>query len=624
MVLREEKLTWHDRDDGWVSFSKYPLKDADGRIVGTFGISRDITRRVRAEQDARRHSERLTQMNEQLLLVEQELRTVLDRSPDAVVKLDRHMRHVYVNERAAAIIGRPVAEILGATFREVGDAAGLDVWESAVRRVLDTALPAELEFSQVVAGSRMYFNSRLAPLFGADGSATGVLIASRDMTDRKLAEEALAHQAVHDPVTGLANRVLLIDRIEHALSRLERQPATIAVLFLDIDRFKMVNDSLGHAAGDQVLQKVAHRLNAVVRRGDTVARFGGDEFVILCENLSGDSLIRMLAERIAVALAEPFYVDGHELSMSASIGIATSNDWHRGAEEIVRDADAAMYQAKASGRGRYTFFDSTVMNRANARLDIESSLRRALDRDEFHLVYQPVVSLADKSIIGLEALIRWNHPDRGALSPAEFIPIAEESRLIVPIDRWVLDHACEQLVAWNSERVGLQPLTMAVNISGRQLSEPDVVEAVVEVLRRHEMDPALLCLEITETAMLHEVDSAQRVFERLAALGVQIALDDFGTGYSSLVHLQRFPVNILKIDRSFVERMPTGTDESTIVAALTAMARVLGMTTVAEGIETDEQLSGVTELGCDCGQGFFLARPAPADDLRELLGLPAD
>jgi EAL domain-containing protein (putative c-di-GMP-specific phosphodiesterase class I) len=279
-----------------------------------------------------------------------------------------------------------------------------------------------------------------------------------------------------------------------------------------------------------------------------------------------------------------------------------------------------MYQAKERGRGRYEFFNASVRHRAKARLAIEAALRRAMPNDEFRLVYQPVVSLRDQQVVGVEALIRWESPELGPMSPVDFIPVAEETRLIVPIDRWVLDQACRQLVQWNDERPGRPPPTVAVNISGRQLSEPGVVEAVAEVLDRHGLDPALLCLEVTETAMLQE-GSAQAVFERLSALGVQIALDDFGTGYSSLGQLQRFPVNILKIDRSFVVRVHTRGDESPIVAAVTAMAKALGMRTVGEGIENEEQLAGLTRLGCDDGQGYLLARPAAPEDLRDLLGL---
>ena len=624
-LLVEETQTWPHKPDMCKISSKYPLRDADGSIIGTFGISQDVTVRANAEAAAHKHTAELTAANIELREVEHELRTLLESSPDAVVKFDRDMRHVYVNPMAAACMGLPVAAIVGRTNREIDrPRTGLEVWEAAVRRVLDTGVPAEHEHTQEGAAGPHYIHSRLAPLFGDDQVVTGALVACRDMTDRKLVEEALAHQAVHDSVTGLANRVLLLDRVEHALNRLERHPGVVALLFLDLDRFKVVNDSLGHAAGDQVLREVARRLTGTIRRGDTLARFGGDEFVVLCESLISDELVRVLAERIARELADPFVVDGHELIMSASIGIATSSDWHRTAEELVRDADAAMYQAKERGRGRFEFFDASVRDRANARLDIEAGLRHAIQHGEFHLVYQPLVSLEDKKITGLEALIRWEHPERGPLSPADFIPVAEETRLIVPIDRWVLDEACRQLVAWNAERPGLPPLTMAVNISGRQLSEPDVVEAVTAVLERHGLDPSLLCLEVTETAMLQEISLAQDVFQRLALLGVQLALDDFGTGYSSLGHLQRFPVNILKIDRSFVEHMHAGNDESAIVAAVTGMARALGMRTVGEGIETDEQLAGLTGLGCDDGQGYLLARPARPSQLRGALGLDAE
>ncbi|MEP7054980.1 MAG: EAL domain-containing protein [Actinomycetota bacterium] len=621
-LLVDERQTWPDKPDDFIITSKYPFRDAFGTIIGTFGISQDITRRVLAELAVRDHVVGLAAANVELVRVEHELRTLLEASPDPVVRLDRDLRHVYVNPMAARLMGLPEAEIVGHTNRELGrPAGGIDAWETTVRRVFDTGMPSEQESAHVVEGERLFLHSRLVPVVGDDGLVSGVLVASRDLTARKLAEEAFAHQALHDPLTGLANRVLLLDRVEHALTRLERNPGVVALLFLDLDRFKVVNDSLGHAAGDTVLQELASRLMATARRGDTVARLGGDEFVVLCESQPTDDLIRVLAERIGRALAKPFTVSGRDISMSASIGIATTRDWAERAEDLVRDADAAMYQAKERGRGRYEFFDAAVRDRANARLDIEAGLIQALERGEFHLVYQPLICLEDNTITGLEALIRWEHPERGPLSPAEFIPVAEDSRLIVPIDRWVLDEACRQIVAWNAERPGRPPLTMAVNISGRQLGEPDVVEAVAAVLQKHGLDPALLCLEVTETAMLQEVELAQGVFERLAAMGVQLALDDFGTGYSSLGHLQRFPVNILKIDRSFVERMHEGNDGSAIVAAVTAMARALGMKTVGEGIETAEQLAGLSDLGCDDGQGYLLARPAAPMQLRAALGL---
>jgi diguanylate cyclase (GGDEF)-like protein/PAS domain S-box-containing protein len=624
LVGHEERQSWPDKPDSWMLTSKYQLLDDDGGVVGTFGLSYDITRRVRAEEAAREYADGMAAGLIELRRVEHEMRTLLEGSQDAIVKIDRELRYVYANPAAARLLNLPEAEILGRTLREIGLLTGNPAWEPAIRRVLETGVPAEYESTLDVNGKRLSVHSSLAPLVETDGVVTGVLVASRDMTDRKLAEDALAHQAVHDPVTGLANRVLLLDRVEHALARLERNPGVVAVLFLDLDRFKVVNDSLGHAAGDLVLKEVARRLVATSRSGDTVARFGGDEFALLCEGLKSDDRVRVLAERIGVALAEPFVIDDRQITLNASIGVATTDSWERTADEMIRDADAAMYLAKERGRGRFEFFDARVRARADARLDIETGLRRALAEDEFHLVYQPLINLEDRRVTGLEALIRWTHPTKGPLSPTEFIPVAEETRLIVPIDRWVLNEACRQLAEWNTERarLSLPPLNMAVNMSGRQLAEPDVVSVVVETLHRHGIEPSLLCLEVTETAMLQEAAHAQQIFEHLAMRGVQIALDDFGTGYSSLGHLQRFPVNILKIDRSFVERLDQGTDGLAIVSAVIAMASALRIRTVGEGIETQAQLSQLTSLGCDFGQGFLLARPADPTTLREALGLP--
>jgi EAL domain-containing protein (putative c-di-GMP-specific phosphodiesterase class I) len=368
------------------------------------------------------------------------------------------------------------------------------------------------------------------------------------------------------------------------------------------------------------LVEVGERLTVIARRLDTVARFGGDEFVLLCDKLSTDDDVRVVADRVVRAIAEPFFNDGIELNITASIGVVVTTDPYAGCENLVRDADAAMYQAKERGRNHYQFFNPGLRDRAVAQNAVGSELAKALERGQFRLEYQPVISLHDRTIVGIEALIRWDHPERGTIAPSEFIGLAETRGLIVPIGTWVLDEACRQLVEWAPLRDPTRkPLGVAVNVSGRQLRRTDFVSVVKVALERNDLAPNQLCLEITETALIEETAEARETLEAIAALGVHIALDDFGTGYSSLAHLRQFPVDVLKIDRSFVDRLETNDRERQIVAAVTAMAHVLKMIVIAEGIETPGQLAQLTELGCDHAQGYLLARPMRPEALELLL-----
>ena len=371
--------------------------------------------------------------------------------------------------------------------------------------------------------------------------------------------------------------------------------------------------------------EISERLTTIARRLDTVARFGGDEFVLLCDRLSTDDDVRVVADRVVRGISEPFFNDGIELNISASVGVVITSDPYARCENLVRDADAAMYQAKERGRNHYQFFDAGLRDRAVARNAVGWELAKALERGQFRLEYQPVVSLRDRSIVGMEALIRWDHPERGTIPPSEFVALAETRGLIVPIGTWVLDEACRQLVEWTQLfpshgcDPAHEPLSMAVNVSGRQLRSADFVSVVKVALERNGIAPGQLCLEITETALIEETTEARETLEAIAALGVHIALDDFGTGYSSLAHLRQFPVDVLKIDRSFVDRLETNDRERQIVGAVTAMAHVLKMIVVAEGIETPGQLTQLTELGCDKAQGYLLARPMRPEALEELL-----
>ena len=431
-----------------------------------------------------------------------------------------------------------------------------------------------------------------------------------EVAERKQAEEQLLHNAFHDGLTGLANRALFVDHVKLALGRAERHAGyRFAVLFLDLDRFKVVNDSLGHMTGDQLLIGVARRLEATIRPGDTVSRLGGDEFTILLDDLSDAGEAEAVAERLQRELALAFNLGSHEVFTTASIGIALSSpDYHR-PEDILRDADTAMYRAKQLGKARYEVFDQAMHARAMERLGLERDMRRAVERRELFLQFQPIVSLSTGSLRGFEALVRWRHPERGVIPPAKFIPIAEETGLIIPIGKWVLGEACRQMSRWQKLSRPDGPLPMSVNLSGRQFLQPDLLEQVREVLRETGLDPRGLKLEITETVVMENIETATHTLEQLRALGVELSIDDFGTGYSSLSYLQRFPVSTLKIDRSFVSRMAESDGTAEIVRTITKLAQNLGMDVVAEGVETEGQRAQLSAFECEFGQGYYFSRP---------------
>ena len=439
-----------------------------------------------------------------------------------------------------------------------------------------------------------------------------------DALERQAVEDAIRERAVHDPLTGLPNRVLFVDRLEHALARLGRQKALAAILFLDLDHFKLVNDSLGHHIGDELLAAAAPRLKHALRGSDTVARFGGDEFGILLEDIASERDAIETAERIAATFARPFVLSGSEHFVTTSIGIALASGGER-ADELIRDADAAMYRAKERGRARYEVFDEGMRGRAIARLRMENDLRRALERGQLRLEYQPVVSLANFSIVGVEALLRWRHPERGEIPPSEFIPIAEENGLIEPIGRWVLESACRQAAQWYASRPDSAPIAMSVNLSAVQVARRTLPDVVGSALSGAGLDPACLSLEITETVMVRDADGLTAVLDALKALGVRLVLDDFGTGYSSLSYLTRLPLDVLKVDRSFVDGLGNEPRDTAITETIIAMSRALSMDVVAEGVETSEQVNELTRLGCTLAQGFHFSPAVPALEITNAL-----
>ncbi|MBN1615127.1 MAG: EAL domain-containing protein [Deltaproteobacteria bacterium] len=439
-----------------------------------------------------------------------------------------------------------------------------------------------------------------------------------DISARKRAEEQLLHDAFYDALTGLPNRALFMDRLGNALKRTKRvQGYTCAVFFLDLDRFKVINDSLGHAVGDAVLVETARRLEKFIRQSDTAARLGGDEFVMLFENIRDVESARMLAERIRHAFTSPFYLGDAEVFSTASIGIALGSSDYSNAEDLLRDADITMYQAKALGRGRYELFDPSMRLQAVALLHLETDLRAALERGEFQIHYQPIVALKDNRITGMEALLRWQHPQRGCIFPLDFIPLAEETGLIVPIGEWVLRMACSQLRAWYDE--GIESLHMAVNISGVQLRSPGFADMVKTVIGETGIRPECLELELTETILMDHSKTTVDELLRLKSLGVHISIDDFGTGYSSLNYLQSFPVDTLKIDRSFIDKLVSNGEQEKIVGTILSLGKSLGLDVVAEGIETAEQLTKLKTIDCRKGQGFFFSKPMEEKAVRPLL-----
>jgi diguanylate cyclase (GGDEF)-like protein/PAS domain S-box-containing protein len=434
--------------------------------------------------------------------------------------------------------------------------------------------------------------------------------------ERSQAQARLAHQAAHDALTGLPNRVFFLDRAAVALARTQRSRSSVAVLFLDLDRFKFINDSLGHDAGDRLLFSLARRLQEVIRPGDTVARFGGDEFTILCENIADEAHALSIAERVGQVVTAPFALGEAEVFVTMSIGIALASGSRTRPEALVENADAAMYRAKARGGNRREVFDQAMRARAKRRLAMHSSLHRAVERGEFRVLYQPIVRLVSGQLVGAEALVRWEHPDRGLIAPDEFIALAEETGLIVPIGNHVLREACRQAERWRADG---QPLEIKVNLSARQFGHPALVGQVAEILADTAIDPAAVYLEITETVLMEDVESTSASLRELKHLGVSLTVDDFGTGYSSLTYLKRFPVDELKVDRAFVAGLLNDPEDSAIVAAVINLAHTLGLAAVAEGVENAEQVAKLRELGCDIGQGYHFGRPQPAEALAGLL-----
>ena len=594
------------RPDGallWVRLHISSVRSGDGKLRYTVSHVEDITERHRQQVELQASEERY--------------RTLVENSPALVTRFDRDLRLVYASPQLEQGANVKVGKILGETPQVLGLEDDLR-WERAVRQVFESGYRLDTEWEIPAGGQTQWYQSRAVPEISEDGVVEHVLVMTTDITALKRTEAELAHQALHDPLTGLANRALLLDQLARILARRGRPAGTVALLFLDLDRFKVVNDSLGHTAGDQLLYAIADRLLAALRPTDIVARLGGDEFVVLIEGLDDPHEPVLLARRVHAALKEPVVVDGNEVFTTVSIGIAITTSADDTADGLLRDADAAMYLAKARGRDRFEIFDEELRTQATERLRTETYLRRALDMGEIEVFYQPELSLDTGMMVGAEALARWHHPVDGLLEAGAFIELAEDSGLILDLGAWVLDQACRQAGEWHRERPDFK-LMIRVNLSARQIAQPDLVDLVVAALDKGGIESSSLCLEITETALMADPAAGLKVLQDLRGLGVELAIDDFGTGYSSLSYLKRFPVDVLKIDRSFVDGLGDDPEDTAIVTAIISLGRALGLRVVAEGVETQRQLAELRRLGCDRGQGFMFAKPAPAPKLWDVL-----
>jgi diguanylate cyclase (GGDEF)-like protein len=467
-------------------------------------------------------------------------------------------------------------------------------------------------------GDRRWFRGFIYPLRDEGGALSEVSLILEDVTEQRALEERLVHQAFHDPLTGLANRTLFADRLEHALARTERNKSEIAVMFIDLDDFGDVNNSLGHGLGDSLLVEIADRIGACLRPQDTLARFGGDEFVVILEDTDVGGVVEV-AERLLRVIDAPISINGHELSVTSSIGIVFGKAKEFSTEDLLRSADAAMYRSKRGGKNGYEIFDPETDSLSINRLRLESDLRLAIERKEFRVHYQPTVRLSTGQIVGFEALVRWEHPGHGLILPSEFIPLAEQTGLINHICTQVLEEACHQVRDWQKQYPMDTPFTLSVNISARQFRNPELTRMVAEVLSEAALDPRDLILEVTEGAAMEDTPSAIAIFQKLNSLGVKLAIDDFGTGYSSLSYLKRFPVDTLKVDQSLVREIDQEPANAAIVAAIVTLANGLGLNVTVEGVETAGELAKVRSLGAELGQGHYWWRARTAEQITEQL-----
>lgn len=557
------------------------------------------------------------QIEEALFVEKERARVTLESIGDGVLSTDDACNITYLNAQAERMTGWTRAEAHGRAIGEV-----LNLIDSETRQPTRNPVETVILHKRTMAlharsvlvrrdGYEMPIEDSIAPIFDKNGKLTGAVITFRDVSETRAMAEKMAHLAEHDYLTGLPNRLLLLDRLAQAMAYAQRHQTHVAVLFLDLDNFKHINDSLGHSVGDQLLESVSKRLVAQVRHSDTVSRLGGDEFVIMILEESHAEHSTIAAEKILRALAEPHVIESNELHITTSIGISVYPADGEDVETLIKNADTAMYHAKKKGRNNFQFFNTEMNVRAVQRHATEADLRKAIERNEFVLHYQPKVDLASGKVTGAEALVRWHHPQRGIIFPDSFIPVAEESGLIVAIGRLVLRQACLQIKTWLEE--GFEPFVVSVNTSGMEFRDKNFVQNVYQVLQETALDPSLLQVELTESVLMRNVDNSVSILHDLKKLGVQLAVDDFGTGYSSLSYLSRFPIDVLKIDQSFVQRIAADSGDGIIVSAVIGMGASLRQRVIAEGVETQEQLLFLNTHRCNEAQGFLFSAPVTAE-----------
>jgi diguanylate cyclase (GGDEF)-like protein/PAS domain S-box-containing protein len=543
---------------------------------------------------------------------EKRFHRAFDNAPIGMALAAPDGRWLQVNGSLCNIVGYTEQEMLGLNFQAITHPEDLPRFMAEVSRVLDCqALTAQMEKRYVhKAGHEVWGMVGVSLLTDGQSETPHLIFQIQDITDRKRAEGQLLYEASHDTLTGLPNRAWFMEQLETALQRVKQDDTHhIAVLFLDLDRFKVINDSIGHLIGDQLLIGIAERLRQCLRPDDKVARLGGDEFTILLNGIRGADDASEVADRVQKALARPFSLAGHETFTTASIGIAISEVGYDKPEDLLRDADTAMYQAKSLGNAQHVVFDKSMHARAMVLLQLETDLRRAIDKGDLFIEYQPIVSLDTLTLTGFEALVRWNHPDHGLIAPDKFIPIAEETGLIVPLGNWMLHEACTQMRLWQRRLPRELPLYMSVNLSSKQFKQSNLITTITRTLDNTGLDPRMLKLEITESVVMENIEVATRMLEALRDLGVEMSIDDFGTGYSSLSYLHRLPIDTLKIDRSFISRMTENNENREIIRTIIMLARNLEMAVVAEGVETKEQIRLLRELECESAQGYVFSMP---------------
>jgi diguanylate cyclase (GGDEF)-like protein/PAS domain S-box-containing protein len=573
----------------------------------------DLYRALRAEHE--QLEMRVVERTRELATSEARMRSLLSLSSDWFWEQDKDLRFTHISEGFMKASGIDPAVYIGRTRLDLaGSDANAEPLATHLAHIAARRPFRDFVYKVARSGApERYLSISGEPIQDDDGAFIGYRGVGRDVTRARLAEDQMIHMANYDGLTTLPNRNMFLKEFDRALARARRNGSRLAVFFLDLDRFKNINDSLGHAAGDELLQEMANRLRALLRENDLVARLGGDEFVILVEGYSKMETLSHVARKMLATIARPCMVQGRELLVTGSLGASSFPEDGDEAATLLRNADTAMYKAKEQGKNNYQFYSAQLAAHASRQLTLETELRHAVERDELVLHYQPKFDLQSQRMTGVEALLRWNHPERGLLAPGEFIGLAEESGLIVPIGHWVLRAACAQFAQWT--RAGFGAPRCAVNLSARQFADGSVMSHVQDALDSAGVHASALEVEITESLLMTEPARAIETLNTLRAMGVRIAIDDFGTGYSSLAYLKRLPAHCVKIDRSFIEGLPGDRDDAAITQAVIAMAHSLNMQVVAEGVETKEQLRFLQQLGCDCAQGYFFSRPVPAEQL---------